>query len=53
MERRQDSLEREMRREKDKEKERKRKKHLNNHRSEPGCLKRQTSDTSISEYCAR
>ena len=57
MERRDASLERE--RERSREREKAREKYLNRHRSEPSCLKRQTSDTSDAsfneyiEYCAR
>jgi hypothetical protein len=54
IEQRHDSLERERRQEREAERARKREKRkLNQTRSEPSCLKRQTSDTSFNEYCAR
>jgi len=33
--------------------DRKMRNNVNRYRSEPACLKRQTSDTSFNEYCAK
>jgi len=33
--------------------DRKMRNNVNRYRSEPNCLKRQTSDTSFNEYCAK
>ena len=54
MERRTREKMRERERDGDLEKrDRKMRSHLNKYRSEPSCLRRQASDTSFNEYCAK